>query len=57
MGHSQRQALLKTTILALVTILLLNLARTLTAFIFQFHSHSSTEKALVKMEEKTRTKL
>lgn len=46
MGHSQRQALLEATILALVTILLLYLAGTLTAIIFQFHTHSSPEKAL-----------
>lgn len=46
MGHSQRQALLEATILALVTILLLNLAGTLTALIFQFHPHGSPEKAL-----------
>lgn len=46
MGHSQRQALLEATILALVTILLLNFAGTLTAIIFQFHTHGSPEKAL-----------
>lgn len=48
MGHSQRQALLEATILALVTIFLLNLAGTLTALIFQFHPHSTPEKALHK---------
>lgn len=46
MGHSQRQALLEATILALVAILLLNFTGTLTSLIFQFHSHSSPEKAL-----------
>lgn len=50
MGHSQGQALLETTILALVTILLLNLAWTLTALVFQFHPHSSPEKALIKKD-------
>lgn len=46
MRHSQRKALLETTILALVAILLQNFAGTLTALIFQFHAHSSSEKAL-----------
>lgn len=48
MGHSQRQALLEATVLALVTILLLNLAGALTTLIFQFHPHSAPEKALSK---------
>lgn len=46
MGHSQRQALLEATILALVAILLLNLAGTLAAIVLQLHAHSSPEKAL-----------
>lgn len=50
MGHSQRQALLEATILALVTILLLNLTGPLTTLIFQLHSHSSPEKALSKKQ-------
>lgn len=48
MGHSQRQALLEATILALVSILLLNLTGPLTAIIFEFHPHSPPEKALTK---------
>lgn len=48
MGHPQRQALLEATVLALVTILLLNLAGALTTLIFQFHSHGSPKKALSK---------
>lgn len=52
MGHSQRQALLEATILALVAILLLNLAGTLAAIILQFHTHSSPEKALSEAHNK-----
>lgn len=46
MRHSQGQALLKAAILALITILLLDLASALTAIVFQFHSHGSPEKSL-----------
>lgn len=46
MGHPQRQALLEATILALVAILFLNLARPLTSVILQFHSYGPSEKAL-----------
>lgn len=46
MRHSQRQALLEATILALVAILLLYSAGTLAEVVRQLHPHSPTEKAL-----------
>ena len=52
MGHSQGQALLEATILALVAILLLDLAGTLTALIFQFHAYGPPEKALNQKEQR-----
>lgn len=56
MGHSQGQALLEATVLALVTILLLNLAGTLAAIVLQLHTHSASKKALSGTKGKLRIK-
>lgn len=46
MGHPNRKALVKTTILALISVLLLNLAATVTFVIDQLESNRSPEETL-----------
>lgn len=55
-GHAHRQALLEAAVLALVAILLLDLAATLTLVILQLQTDGPTEKTLKGCREKNQKK-
>lgn len=52
MGHAECEALLETTVLALISALLLNLAGAVTAVILELHANGASEEALERGEEK-----
>lgn len=51
-GHSECEALLEATVLALVSALLLNLAGAITAVILELHANGAPEETLERAENR-----